>query len=97
VAANATSIVPASGSIDTSSQPSRTAEGGGAARPSIASQNGPSRVTYLFYQSIPYSAIDFTGNRSVIRVLPRLVPAGGRTEDAQADQTVDAGELYGVK
>ena len=46
-------IVPASGSMDTSSQPRRTAEGGGGTRPSIASQNGPSRVTYLFYQSIP--------------------------------------------
>ena len=52
VAANATSIVPASGSIDTSSHPSRTAEGGGGVRPSIASQNGPSRVTCLFYQSM---------------------------------------------
>jgi hypothetical protein len=39
--------------MDTSSQPRRTAEGGGGTRPSIASQNGPSRVTYLFYQSIP--------------------------------------------
>ena len=46
VAANATSIVPASGSIDSNSQPSSTAEGGGDTRPAIASQNGPSRVTY---------------------------------------------------
>ena len=53
MAAKATSIVPAAGSTDTSSQPRRTTEGGGGTRPSIASQDGPSRVTYLFYQSIP--------------------------------------------
>ncbi len=48
LAVNATSIVPASGSIATSSHPSRVAAGGGAARPSITSQNGPSRVTLSF-------------------------------------------------
>ena len=48
LAVNATSIVPASGSIATSSHASRTAAGSGAARPSITSQNGPSRVTRLF-------------------------------------------------
>jgi nitroreductase len=41
---NATSIVPASGSIATSSHPSRVAAGGGAARPAITSQNGPSGI-----------------------------------------------------
>ena len=44
LAVNATSIVPASGSIATSSHPSRVAAGGGAARPAITSQNGPSGV-----------------------------------------------------
>jgi len=48
VAVNATSIVPASGSIATGSQPSSAAAGGGAARPSIRSQNGPSRITRPF-------------------------------------------------
>ena len=48
LALNATSIVPPSGSTAISSQPSRTAAGGGAARPSITSQNGPSRVTRPF-------------------------------------------------
>ncbi len=51
LAVNATSIVPASGSIATSSHPSRVAAGGGAARPSITSQNGPSRITPRSYQS----------------------------------------------
>ncbi len=45
LALNATSIVPASGSTFTSSHPSKVAAGGGVARPSITSQNGPSRVT----------------------------------------------------
>jgi len=44
VAWNAISIVPASGSTATSSQPSSTAAGGGVARPSITSQNGPCLV-----------------------------------------------------
>jgi hypothetical protein len=48
LAVNATSIVPASGSTATSSHPSRMAAGGGAALPSITSQNGPSRVTRPF-------------------------------------------------
>jgi hypothetical protein len=43
LAAKAVVIVPASTSIETSSHPSVTAAGGGGARPSITSQNGPSR------------------------------------------------------
>jgi hypothetical protein len=37
----ATSMVPASGSTSTSSQPSVTAAGGGGIRPAWTSQNGP--------------------------------------------------------
>jgi hypothetical protein len=45
VAANATSIVPSSGLIVTSSQPRVTAAGGSGALPSTASQKGPSCIT----------------------------------------------------
>jgi hypothetical protein len=45
VAVNATSIVPSSGLMETSSQPSVTAAAGSGILPSTASQNGPSRPT----------------------------------------------------
>ena len=65
VAVNATSIVPASGSIATGSQPSSAAAGGGAARPSIKSQNGPSRITRHSYRP----RVTYSGTRGFLDVL----------------------------
>jgi nitroreductase len=78
VAGSAATIVPASGSTSTSSHPSKVAAGGGVARPSITSQNGPSRVTRPFLSEpgdIPMGTVGDQGSGLRPRSWCRCAPS----------------------
>src|SRR2546421_2766157 len=73
-------IVPASGSMASSSHPSSTAAGGGSARPSITSQNGPRRSPVpgsIF--AMAHSIWELDSRHGMLRV----IATGAKQNDSQ--------------